>query len=124
MAADAHRSTLCDDISCDGVSTTFNGARDSATLAFVSTSRDHKKAKLRVADAATGAVRDVFEETVPTQYESGHGRASNWRYLPATNEVIWFSERDGWGHLYLYDLATGKVKNQITKGDWRRHAGR
>ena len=28
------------------------------------------------------------------------------------------SERDGWGHLYLYDGATGSVKNQITQGDW------
>src|SRR4029078_13198130 len=46
----------------------------------------------------------------------------NWRYLPASNEFIWFTERDGWGHLYLYDLTTGKLKNQITKGDfavWR-----
>jgi dipeptidyl aminopeptidase/acylaminoacyl peptidase len=33
-------------------------------------------------------------------------------------EIIWASERDGWEHLYLYDGATGKVKNQITKGDW------
>ena len=32
--------------------------------------------------------------------------------------MIWMSERDGWSHLYLYDGATGKVKNQITKGDW------
>ena len=31
---------------------------------------------------------------------------------------IWMSERDGWNHLYLYDGATGAVKNQITKGDW------
>ena len=38
--------------------------------------------------------------------------------LPATNELIWASERDGWNHLYLYDMATGAVKNQITKGDW------
>ena len=28
------------------------------------------------------------------------------------------SERDGWNHLYLYDGATGRVKNQITKGPW------
>ena len=28
------------------------------------------------------------------------------------------SERDGWNHLYLYDADTGKVKNQITKGEW------
>ena len=33
-------------------------------------------------------------------------------------EIIWASERDGWEHLYLYDGITGKVKNQITKGDW------
>jgi dipeptidyl aminopeptidase/acylaminoacyl peptidase len=59
----------------------------------------------------------VFTETVPTQYESGWD-AINWHYLAKTNEIIWFSERDNWGHLYLYDAATGKMKNQITKGEW------
>ena len=44
--------------------------------------------------------------------------AINWRYLPDSKEIIWYSERDNWGHLYLYDATTGKVKNQITKGDW------
>ena len=33
-------------------------------------------------------------------------------------EIVWGSERDGWDHLYLYDGVTGKVKNQITKGNW------
>ena len=28
------------------------------------------------------------------------------------------SERDGWNHLYLYDLASGNVKKQITSGEW------
>jgi len=32
--------------------------------------------------------------------------------------VIWYSEKDDWGHLYLYDLETGKLKNQITKGEF------
>jgi dipeptidyl aminopeptidase/acylaminoacyl peptidase len=32
--------------------------------------------------------------------------------------VIWFSQRDDWGHLYLYDLATGKLKHRITQGSW------
>ena len=41
----------------------------------------------------------------------------NWKYLPKSNEVLWFSERDGWGQMYLYDLTTGKLKNQITKGE-------
>ena len=88
-----------------------------AKLAFVSTSRDHKQETLRIASAADGAVRDVMEEHVSTQYESGQGSV-NWRYLPDSNEIIWYSERDNWGHLYLYDLATGKLKNQITSGDW------
>ena len=92
------------------------GAGLRRAVAFVSTSRDHKKTTLRVADPATGAVRDVLEETVPTFYESGNGRI-NWRYLPASNEVIWFSERDNWGQLYLYDLQTGKLKHQITSGE-------
>jgi dipeptidyl-peptidase-4 len=35
-----------------------------------------------------------------------------------SKELIWASERDGWNHLYLYDLKSGKVKNQITKGEW------
>ena len=117
MPPDQHRTTLCDDISCDGNFTDVEWSADNSKVAFVSTSRDHKTAKLRVADAATGAIRDVLEETVPTQYESGQG-AVNWRVLPASNEVLWYSERDGWGHLYLYDLTTGKLKNQITKGDW------
>ena len=33
-------------------------------------------------------------------------------------EVVWMSERDGWNHLYLMDGATGRVKNQITRGPW------
>jgi dipeptidyl-peptidase-4 len=41
----------------------------------------------------------------------------NWKYLSKSNEVLWFSERDNWGQMYLYDLTTGKLKNQITHGD-------
>uniref|UniRef100_UPI003B3BE5B5 S9 family peptidase n=1 Tax=Spirosoma sp. TaxID=1899569 RepID=UPI003B3BE5B5 len=114
---DPHRATLSDDISSSGTFDDVNWNENGSKLAFVSTSRDHKHEKMRLADAATGAVREVFEEIVPTQYESGWG-AINWRYLDKTNEFIWFSERDNWGHLYLYDAQTGKLKNQITKGDW------
>jgi dipeptidyl aminopeptidase/acylaminoacyl peptidase len=115
MPPDQHRSTLCDDVSCDGGWEDVQWAPDGRTLAFVSTSRDHKSAHLRVADAQTGAVRDVFDETVKTYFESGNG-AVNWRYLPTSNEVLWFSERNDWGNLYLYDLATGKRKRAVTTG--------
>jgi dipeptidyl aminopeptidase/acylaminoacyl peptidase len=114
---DPHRATLSDDISSSGTFDDVNWSPDGTQLAFVSTSRDHKDEKVRIADAATGAVREIFEETVPTQYESGQG-AINWRYLAGSREFIWYSERDNWGHLYLYDAMTGQLKNQITKGDW------
>ncbi|HEU5054715.1 MAG TPA: DPP IV N-terminal domain-containing protein [Hanamia sp.] len=114
---DPHRGTLSDDVSSSGTFDDVDWSRDGNELAFVSTSRDHKVEKFRIANANTGAVREVFEEKVPTQYESGQG-AINWRYLPATNEIIWYSERDNWGHLYLYDSKTGKLKNKITSGDF------
>ena len=117
MPPDDRRGTLCDDISCGGSFDDNEWSDDSKMLAFVSSSRDHKSAKFRVADAATGDVRDVMEEKVATQYESGQGTI-NWKYLPATNEFIWYSERDDWGHLYMYDLTTGKPKWQITKGNF------
>src|SRR5580658_1775240 len=118
MPPDQHRSTLCDHVACRGSDwADVEWSPDSSQLAFVSTSRDHKQETLRVAGAADGAVRDVMEERVATQYESGQGMV-NWRFLPGSNEVIWYSERSNWGHLYLYDLATGKLKNQITSADF------
>ena len=115
---DQHRSSLCDNVACRGSEwADVEWSPDATQLAFVSTSRDHKHEQLRIGDSSTGRVRDVLEETVSTFYESGNG-AVNWRYLPASNEIVWFSERDNWGHLYLYEASTGKLKNQITKGDW------
>jgi dipeptidyl-peptidase 4 len=118
MPPDQHRSTLCDHVVCRGSEwVDVEWSADSSHLAFVSTSRDHKQETLRIAGAADGAVRDVMEERVATQYESGQGMA-NWRYLPASNEIVWYSERSNWGHLYLYDLTTGNLKHQITSGDF------
>jgi dipeptidyl-peptidase-4 len=117
IPADPHRATLSDDIASSGTFDDIDWKADGSEMAFLSTSRDHKQEKFRIADASTGAVREVFEETVKTQFESGRG-VINWRYLPDSKEIIWYSERDNWGHLYLYDSATGKLKNQITKGDW------
>jgi dienelactone hydrolase/Tol biopolymer transport system component len=117
MAPDQHRSTLCDHIACRGGEwPDVQWSDDSRHLAFVSTSRGHREEQLRIADASTGDVREIFAENVETFFESGNGRV-NWHYLAATNEFIWFSERDNWGHLYLYDATTGKLKNRITTGE-------
>lgn len=118
MPADQHRSTTTDHIAGRGGK--FLDVRwreDGSQLAFISSSRDHKIATLRISDTITGEVRDVLEEVTATYYESGV-RMENWQVLFDSNEVIWFSERDNWGHLYLYDLSTGQLKNRITSGEW------
>jgi dipeptidyl aminopeptidase/acylaminoacyl peptidase len=117
MGSDPRRGTLCDDISCEGGFDDVAWSDDGKQLVFVSTSRDHKQANLRMANTETGEVRDIFEEKMATQYESGQG-AINWKYLPKTHEIIWYSERSDWGHLYLYDANNGQLKNQITSGEY------
>ena len=76
MPPDQHRSSLCDDLSCAGGHgwDDVQWSADSTHLAFVSTSRDHKQEWLRVADAATGDVRDVMNEKVATYFESGNDK--------------------------------------------------
>jgi dipeptidyl aminopeptidase/acylaminoacyl peptidase len=117
MPPDQHRSTLCDNLVCHDGWEDVQWAADGKTLAFVSTSRDHKVETVRIADAATGAVRDVFTETVKTFFDSGYEHV-NWRYLSKRNEILWFSQRKNWGNLYLYDAATGKLEHPVTEGDW------
>ncbi|TWX58526.1 S9 family peptidase [Colwellia hornerae] len=118
MAPDAHRSTITDHVAGrSGELLDIDWADDSKTFAFVSSSRDHKTATLKIADAKTGKVSVIMSETQKSFFESGVGGIS-WRYLEKSNEAIWFSQRSNWGHLYLVDLATGKIKQQITQGDW------
>jgi len=118
MPPDQHRSTITDHIALrTGELADAEWSLDSSRLAFVSVSRDHKHVVLRTADPGTGEVRDVLEEKVDTFFESGFNQI-NWHVLFDSNEVIWFSQRDDWGHLYLYDLETGKLKNRITGGGW------
>lgn len=117
MAPDQHRSTICDHIVCNGQFSDVEWSPDGSVLAFVSSSRDHKEALLRVADPETGAVRDVMEERVETFFESGVDMV-NWHVLHDAGEVLWWSQRDNWGHLYLYDLESGELKRQVTSGDW------
>lgn len=118
MPPDDHRSSTADHVAGRGGRfLDVEWSADSQTLAFLSSSRDHKSATLRLADPDTGAVRDVFNETVATYFESGSSDA-NWRVLHDRDEFIWFSEQDNWGHLYLHDLQSGELKQQLTSGNW------
>ena len=118
MPPDAHRSTVSDHVACDGgVVCDVQWYPDGSHVAFVSSSRDHKSAWVRVADAATGAVRTLFEEKSATQVGDASLPENLWRVLPSSNELIWWSEREGWVQLYLHDLTTGALKQRITSGD-------
>ena len=118
MAPDAHRSMVSDHVQCEGGSVCdLQWFPDGSKVAFVSTSRDHKTAWVRVGDARTGEVRTLFEERSQTQVGDASFNERLWRVVPASNELVWWSQREGWTQLYLYDLATGRLKNRITGGD-------
>jgi dipeptidyl aminopeptidase/acylaminoacyl peptidase len=118
MPPDAHRSTVTDHIACSGGTVCdLEWYPDGSHVAFVSSSRDHKTAWFRIANANTGEVRTLFEEHSQTQIGDASLSENLWRVLPASNELIWWSQRDGWLDLYLYDLETGRLKNRITSGD-------
>lgn len=64
----------------------------------------------------TGEAATLLDETSPTFID--YAQKHYLQYLDATNELIWMSERDGWNHLYRFDLRTGQQLGQITQGSW------
>lgn len=87
---------------------------------FIDLGRDQRSARLREFDTDTGSVRTVIEERSATFLSINHEWfcRPNVRVLRGSNQVIWHSERDGWGHLYLYDLGSGALRRQLTRGQW------
>ncbi|MFT4515349.1 MAG: dipeptidyl-peptidase-4 [Planctomycetota bacterium] len=67
-----------------------------------------------IADPETGDFKVLFSESL----EKAGMATQSLRYLDDRNEMIWWSERSGWGHYYLYDT-NGKLKNAITRGRFR-----
>jgi dipeptidyl aminopeptidase/acylaminoacyl peptidase len=99
--------------------------KDGRAFTFEYNQRGHQVYRVIEVDASNGKARAVVSDEPKTffSYRPLNGSAtdhgSNWRFdVDDGKEVLWMSERDGWAHLYLYDGATGQVKNQITKGDW------
>ena len=85
---------------------------DGSKLGYVSTDRFHKNSIAKLADTTSGEVRTLFTETEKTHVQT----RVQWRILWDSNEVLWYSQRDGTAHMYLYELDSGKLKNQITTG--------
>lgn len=96
--------------------TQFAWRKDSRAFTFEYNKRGHQQYSVFAISTPTGEVKEIIREESKT-FINYSGR--RYRYDVADGkEMIWGSERDGWNHLYLYDGETGKVKNQITKGDW------
>ncbi len=93
---------------------------DSTRVFWLDHDRHERAIALVETDAATGTARQVIAETAATFVDVNmtYGAMPNIRVLDRSGELVWFSQRDGFAHLYLCDLATGAVKAQITAGDW------
>ena len=92
---------------------------DSRAIYFVHEFRGHQRAVLYTAEATTGQVRAILEERSKTFLDLPRNEdLQDWRVINDGQEVIWWSERDGWGHFYLFDAQSGAVKDQITAGPW------
>lgn len=100
---------------------------DSKQAYYVDIARGYRSAKLIVADARTGVARTAIKEQSDTflffdVYNFGnmdlHIRSKPNFQLLQDNTVLWLSERDGHGHLYVFDSHTGKQIHQLTTGLW------
>ena len=96
-------------------------SRDAECLYTVREERGFKKMTLHVTDTVSGLTGTILEETSDTYVDLNvdfYADNPNVWPLADGSEVIWFSERDGWAHLYLYSADTGGFKHQITSGEW------
>ncbi len=98
--------------------------KDGRAFTFEYNQRGHQIYRVIEVIAQTGTARTLIDETTKSFFYYNlldATMSAGRRYRTNINdgkEILWASERDGWEHLYLYDGLTGKVKNQITKGNW------
>lgn len=91
---------------------TWSPDEKSIFVAVLNRGQNHMK--LNQYDAQSGKfIRTLFEETDSKYVEP----QNELHFLPNGKEFVWWSQRDGFMHLYRYDL-NGKLINQITKGNW------
>lgn len=91
---------------------------DSGTVYVIDQPRDLHTLRLNAIDATTGAVRTLIEESGETRVEPAQEILQRpiVHVLDGGREALWYSQRDGWGHLYLYDAESGQLSAKITKG--------
>ena len=88
----------------------------SDAFTFEYNERGHQRYRIIEVNTESGEPRILVNDEPETFFS--YATSLFRHYADSTNELIWMSERDGWRHLYLYNTTTGRVKNQITEGDW------
>jgi dipeptidyl-peptidase 4 len=88
--------------------------RDSSRVAIERLNRAQNRLDLLFADAATGASKTILTEADKYWINV----ADDLYFFSDGKRFLWSSERTGFRHLYIYDLA-GKELEQVTKGDWQ-----
>ncbi|WP_420718273.1 DPP IV N-terminal domain-containing protein [Pyxidicoccus sp. MSG2] len=88
-------------------------------------SRDGKRLDLTGVEPVSGKRRRVLREERPETFVAGldleaGGFAKQVRFLPDSKAFLWMSERDGWRHVYLYDVS-GRLIRQVTRGAFPVH---
>lgn len=90
-------------------------SKDGKEFFFDYNQRGHQLFRILAVNSQTATARVVVEDRSPTFID----HMETWRHwLPESGELLWKSERDGWKHLWLIDVASGTVKQQITRGEW------
>ncbi len=94
------------------ISVEWSSQENADKLIVVRKDRPLKNLDVCMVDAETGAVSVLFSEKAWPYFNNEYSRLS---VLNEGNDIIWWSERSGWGQLYLYDQA-GLLKRQLTDG--------
>lgn len=91
----------------------FSWTPDSTAVSFLTMNRAQDELHVHLWAPASKSSRELLIEKDPTWINS----LDPPYFLPDGKRFLWLSERDGWLHLYLYDLE-GKMLRQVTKGNW------
>jgi len=115
------------DVNHDPLPVTFIGpiednrvwwSADDKTVYLIPREEGEKRTQLLAVNADTGATRTLIEEHGKTNVEIGGDAFGRAVRTLADGRIIWYSERDDWGHLYLYDK-NGKLIRRLTSGPWK-----
>jgi dipeptidyl-peptidase 4 len=88
-------------------------------LRLVRRDRTQRNLELIEIDLATNAIKSLITESVESA--NLEPQVATVRYTKRGGDIIWWSERTGWGHYYLYDH-NGAYKRPLTSGPWRADA--